>query len=102
MQVHGLSVNISGTKSCPPSKLMAPHAKESEKGQSGTATGMCNRNVYLQRSRLKNGAAWQPAGAEEDGSCCRKVRLEMMKWVSLSLTLADCKYCKILSDRGLQ
>lgn len=46
MQVHGLSINIHGTKSCPPSKLMTPHAKESAKGQSGTATGMCTYRVY--------------------------------------------------------
>lgn len=47
MQVHGLSINIHGTKSCPPSKLMTPHAKESDKGQSGTVIGMRTYRVHI-------------------------------------------------------
>lgn len=47
MQVHGLSINIHGTKSCLPSKLMTPHAKETDKGQSGTAIGMCTCRVHV-------------------------------------------------------
>lgn len=33
---------------------------------------------------------------------CRNVRLKITKWVSLSLTQADCKYYKILSGCSLQ
>lgn len=47
MQVHGLSINIHGTKSCPPSKLMTPYAKESDKGQSGAAVGMSAYQVHI-------------------------------------------------------
>jgi len=47
MQVQGLSMNIHATKSCPPSKLMTPHAKESDKGRSGTALGMCTCRVHV-------------------------------------------------------
>lgn len=100
MRVHGLPMSICGKKLLPPSKLMTPHARKSDMGQTGTLQEHVPTEVISEK--------WccPAASLRREGwitlQLCRKVRLKITRWVSLSLSQADCKYYKILSGCSLQ
>lgn len=100
MQVHGLSMSVCGKNCCLLSKLMTLHAMKSDMGQNGTAAGTCAYRGHIEKW------CWPAASLRREGwitlQLCRKVRLKIMKWVSLSLTQADCKYYKTISGCSLQ
>lgn len=79
---------------------MIPHAKKSDMGQSGTAAGTCAYRAHVWKMVLP--ASLSQERRMDHTATLQKGEAKIMKWVSLSLTQADCKYYKILSGCILQ